>query len=248
MIPGRPVRRSWSPLAHHIDLGLKIARLNGRMDELQRQAGMARVVWHGREFLAKPISQNPDGSWLMESMQHTARLAVGTRFIAQPGEVVEGSMPAAGQPDTTAAPADNGQAALDAAMAAERKTLASPADLIAQFQASKKGDAGAVPPGPTVAPSTAPKAVRGPRMNLEALKAKLAEAKGVVPDVMNEIAMQADAVIMQRDALKAKGRAAFAPHNQMLAESSKGLDEVAEALNVLSNGGPPLSSDDSSKQ
>lgn len=253
-LTGAPHRRSWSPLSQHIAVGLKIARLNGRLDEIERQAGMARVTWNGETFLAKPIEQNPDGSWVMEALQHTGRTVPGTRITVQQNEIVPGSMPAPGQPDTTAAPADTGQAALDAAMAEERKTLVSPADLIAQFQASKKdspqGDTGAVPPGPTPAPAAAPNSqARGPNlMSIEALKAKLATAAGVVAEVEADISAKADAIIGRRDELKAKSTQAFAPHNSMLDEASKGLDDVTNALTVLSNGGPPLSSGDSSKQ
>lgn len=122
---------------------------------------MAQVRWGGETFTAKPIEQNADGSWIMEALQHTGRTAPGTRITVQPGEIVAGTMPAAGQADTTTAPADDGKATLEAAMAEERKTLVSPADLIAKAQAAKtaattQGDAGAVPPGPTPAPAAAP--------------------------------------------------------------------------------------------
>lgn len=127
---------------------------------------MARVTWRGETFAARPIAQNADGSWLMEATQHTGRTAPGTHITVQPSEIVAGTMPAAGQSDTTQPLADNGQAALDAAMAEERKTLPTPAQLIAQFQAErgmKQGDPGAVPLGPMEAPQPAP-TPKGKRM------------------------------------------------------------------------------------
>lgn len=98
---------------------------------------MARVRWFGTEFIADPIEERPDGSWLMRSREHTGRLSVGTEFVAKPKEIIE--MAAAEIP-----PPAISMAALEAAMAEERKLLPSPQSLIAQAH-GKKPDGGTEP-------------------------------------------------------------------------------------------------------
>lgn len=151
-LTGAPTRIARPSLqARYVALGMKLFNIRRRLDDLERQ-NMARVTWRGETFTAKPIRQNPDGSWVMQAMAHTARTAPGTIITVLPKEIVAGTLE-----DTTQGAPDSGQAALDAGMAEERKTLASPAELIAQFQGNtKQGDAGAVAPGPTQAPVAAP--------------------------------------------------------------------------------------------
>lgn len=87
---------------------------------------MARVQWHGQNFNATPIEQYPNGDWLMESLAHGPRISVGTRIRVTSKEIIE--MAAAETPPNPAESA----ATLETAMADERKTLPSIAELRAQ--------------------------------------------------------------------------------------------------------------------
>lgn len=240
---GAPVRRFWSPQSRFIALGMQIARLNGRLDEIERQAGMARVTWRGETFTARPIEQNADGSWIMEALQHTGRTAVGTRITVKPDEIEPGTMPAPDQPDTTVAPADDGQAALEAAMAEERKTLVSPAELIKQAQAAKtaittQGDAGAVPPGPTLAPAAAPTAQQGKAMTGHlADKMKLLASAGM--DFQQAVEAKVDAKLAEiagkkKDAL-ANLDNAFGKIDAVGADADAGIQAINDMIGQMTN-------------
>lgn len=87
---------------------------------------MARIRWHNQEFTADPIRQLPNGNWLMRSKQHGARFTVGSEIEVKQSEVME--MAAAEMPPSEA----ESMAALELAMAEERKTLPTPAELIAK--------------------------------------------------------------------------------------------------------------------
>ncbi len=103
---------------------------------------MALVRFHGDVVHADPIRQTSAGDWEMRSRQHTGRLSVGTTFMARQDEILE--MAAAEMPGSVAqleagiqqAALDNtvGLKELDAAMAEERKTLPTPAELIAKYR------------------------------------------------------------------------------------------------------------------
>lgn len=126
----------------------------------QRSADMARVRMFGATFNADPIKDNGDGTWQMRSRAHTGRTAPGTVITVKQSEIEE--MAAAEAPAGTNAP---GLAALEFGMAAERKTIPTPQELIAQHRAAAtaKTDPPAgrplyskpgvtVPPGPTSRP------------------------------------------------------------------------------------------------
>lgn len=89
---------------------------------------MARVRLFGQEFNADLVKDNGDGTWQAISREHTGRSAPGTTITVSQSEIVEAA--AAELPPSPAA----SQSALDAAMAKERETLPSPADLIAQHR------------------------------------------------------------------------------------------------------------------
>lgn len=84
---------------------------------------MARVQVFGHTFIAKPLSKQDNGDWLMEAREHTARASVGTVIRVRPSEILdmEESPPLA---------PDQGAAALNLALAEERKTITPAADLI----------------------------------------------------------------------------------------------------------------------
>jgi hypothetical protein len=79
---------------------------------------MARIQWHGSNFIAQPIEQLPNGDWRMTALEHGARFTIGTVIIVQQSEIL--SMDAAEMPDPAAS-----AGALEKAMADERKALPS---------------------------------------------------------------------------------------------------------------------------
>lgn len=85
---------------------------------------MARVQWHGSSFIAEPKEQLENGDWLMVAKEHGPRCSPGTIIRVKQNEIVE--MAAAEMPDTATS-----QAALDKALAEERKTITPVAELLA---------------------------------------------------------------------------------------------------------------------
>jgi hypothetical protein len=120
---------------------------------------MARVRLAGITLTADPVEQKTNGKWLMRARMHTGRTSPGTIIEVDESDILE--MAAAEMPgyapipnDLTIGPipADKiGLAELEKGMAEERKTLPSPAELIAAHQKSLAE--GKTPPGrPTQAP------------------------------------------------------------------------------------------------
>jgi len=120
---------------------------------------MARVRFAGITLTADPVEQKANGKWLMRARSHTGRTSPGTMIEVEQGEILE--MAAAEMPGYAPLPEDLhlgpipadkiGLAELEKAMAEERKTLPSPAELIALHQ--KNIVEGKTPPGrPTQAP------------------------------------------------------------------------------------------------
>lgn len=75
---------------------------------------------------------------------------------------------------------------------------------------------------------------------LDRLKGKFLQARGVAQRVASNMEAEADSLIAQEDAMKAKTASAFAPHKAILAEASSELQAIEDALNLMSNGGPAL--------
>ena len=188
---------------------------------------MARIRWREGDFTADPVRELPDGSWEMIARTHSARTVPGTPVIVTKGEILE--MAAAEQPGE----ASTSQAALEAAMAEERKTLPSVAELLAKAPKTVPDTGVSVPPGPTQAQSDSMSSDRNDR-----LRAKLSSAATVVKDLSAKIEARADAIIAARDQIAGHADRAFAPHEAALASHEAGLKEVEDALRLLDNGGP----------
>ena len=77
---------------------------------------------------------------------------------------------------------------------------------------------------------------------LDRLKGKFVQARGVAHRVATNMEAEADSLIAQEDPMKAKTASAFARHKAILAEASSELKAIEDALNLMSNGGPPLES------
>lgn len=73
----------------------------------------------------------------------------------------------------------------------------------------------------------------GPKMSR--LADKLTRAAAVVSEVTASIEARADLLIARKDHLKAREHAAFEPHENLLDGAEKGLNEVEDALRLLSN-------------
>lgn len=91
---------------------------------------MARVQWHGTDFYAEPLEELPGGKWKMRAKSHHPRCSPGTVIIVAQDEILE--MAAAEAPPTA-----ESSAALEAAMAEERKMLPTFAEIHARNQAAK---------------------------------------------------------------------------------------------------------------
>jgi hypothetical protein len=226
---------------------------------------MARVRWNGQEFLADPVRQNPDGSWVMTARAHTARTVPGTEITVQKAEIIEmaaAEQPGADHPSTTIRPpidrsSTAGLAAVEAAMAAERATLepitaATLAKAAKDFRHDAPDHGVSVPPNPPQAPAQQSPAPQPPGDHMSSdrndrLRGKLAAAAGVVKHLSDELEARADAIIARKDTIAAQADHAFAPHEAALASHEAGLREVEDALRLLDNGGPS-GSDDSSKR
>lgn len=87
---------------------------------------MASIRWGGSVYSAEPIEQLPNGNWRMKALEHGPRFSVGTILEMKQNEIIE--IAAAEMPPDPAASA----AALERAMAEERKTLPSVGELLVQ--------------------------------------------------------------------------------------------------------------------
>lgn len=97
---------------------------------------MALIRWHGTIYSAAPVKQLPNGDWLMTANEHGPRFTVGTTIQVKQDDIE--NMDAAEMPDQFGS-----LAALEKALAEERKTLPSVRELL--LQDAKRRTA----PGPT---------------------------------------------------------------------------------------------------
>lgn len=106
---GRPVRR---PTAQEqfIATGMKLFALRRKLDAALKRHNMATVIWGGDRFTATPVSQNADGSWVMEAQQRTARTVPGTRITVGQNQIVAGTMPEIQDKPATPVPANEQRA------------------------------------------------------------------------------------------------------------------------------------------
>lgn len=85
---------------------------------------MARIKWDGKPFSAAPVKQLSNGDWLMRALEHGPRFTVGTMLQVKKLDII--SLDDKDTPDPAARAAE-----LEAAMAEERKTLPTVAELLA---------------------------------------------------------------------------------------------------------------------
>jgi hypothetical protein len=82
---------------------------------------------------------------------------------------------------------------------------------------------------------------REPRMSaIEKLKAKALYAKTIVHDAIKGVEDGLDGIIAHKAPLEQKTAEAMAPHLEAIAGLHSELDGIKGALDILSNGGPPL--------
>jgi hypothetical protein len=79
---------------------------------------MARVSLDGVTFIATPLRELDDGDWLMEARQHGPRWTIGTPLRIRASDILEMA--------SAEMPADDGQAALNKALAEERARIPDP--------------------------------------------------------------------------------------------------------------------------
>ena len=91
---------------------------------------MARVRWHGSEYVMEPLRQFDNGDWLMRAKSHGPRFVPGTEVRVTPAEIIEMA--------ADEAPASNGQAELEAALAKERAAIPSVESILKPIQDAAK--------------------------------------------------------------------------------------------------------------
>ncbi len=75
---------------------------------------------------------------------------------------------------------------------------------------------------------------------VDRIKSKALQAKGVVPRVLASVESGLDGIIAAESDLEKQKEAALAPHLSAIADTKTELDGIKSALDILSNGGPPL--------
>lgn len=75
---------------------------------------------------------------------------------------------------------------------------------------------------------------------IDRIKSKALQAKGVVPRVLTSVETGLDEIIAAEQELEAKKNEALAPHLSAIAETKTELEDIRTALDIMSNGGPPL--------
>ena len=75
---------------------------------------------------------------------------------------------------------------------------------------------------------------------VDRIKSKALQAKGVVPRVLASVESGLDGIIAAESDLEKQREAALAPHLSAIADTKTELDGIKSALDILSNGGPPL--------
>jgi len=81
-------------------------------------------------------------------------------------------------------------------------------------------------------------------MEMSRLSEKLKLAGGVVSRVSTKIEARADALIAREPEIEARTDEVFNPHEAIIGDAEKGLDDLEAALRLMSNGAPlELSSD-----
>lgn len=189
---------------------------------------MARVRLFGQTFTATPKEQLANGEWLMEAREHATRCSPGTMIRVTKAEIV--SMDA----DEAPAAPDAGRAALEQAMADERKTLPSVQQVLA---ATKKGD---TMPGASPG-KAAPAAAPAPKPQDDTMTAsKLSALADMAKSTTQELEAQADAALTRLDAAKTKAMGGISKLNDIAADLEKSTSAIEDFANQITNGGPPL--------
>ena len=75
---------------------------------------------------------------------------------------------------------------------------------------------------------------------MSALSDKLAAAGQIVGRQTKNIMARADALIAREADIESRTNAAFQPHEHMMDDAMKGLDDLERQLATLTNGGAPL--------
>jgi hypothetical protein len=75
---------------------------------------------------------------------------------------------------------------------------------------------------------------------IDRIKAKALQAKGVVPRIITNVESGLDGIIASEGVLEKYAADAMKPHLDAISETKTELDGIKSALDILSNGGPPL--------
>lgn len=75
---------------------------------------------------------------------------------------------------------------------------------------------------------------------VDRIKSKALQAKGVVPRILTNVEAGLDEIIAAEGELEKHAAEAMQPHLDAINETKSELDGIKSALDILSNGGPPL--------
>lgn len=75
---------------------------------------------------------------------------------------------------------------------------------------------------------------------IDRIKAKALQARQVVPDAIKGVESDLDSILSEKDIIAKKRAEAVAPHMEAIAGVKGELEGLKSALDLLSNGGPPL--------
>ena len=75
---------------------------------------------------------------------------------------------------------------------------------------------------------------------IDRIKEKALAARQVAPDAIKDLEADLDGILAERDSIKAKRIAAVSPHKEAITGIYTEIDGIKAAIDILSNGEPPL--------
>jgi hypothetical protein len=83
---------------------------------------------------------------------------------------------------------------------------------------------------------------------IDRIKAKALQARSVAPDAIKAFETDLDSILAEKPILAQKQAAAVAPHKEAIAGVFGEIDGLKSAMDLLTNGGPPLDESNTSAQ
>jgi hypothetical protein len=84
--------------------------------------------------------------------------------------------------------------------------------------------------------------LENPMSAIDRIKAKALEAKGIATNAIKAFETDLDSLLAEKATLDTKRAEAVAPHKELISGIYSEIDGLKQAMDLLSNGGPPLDS------